>query len=58
MQLTAAIGFTVLCEEAGFHTEWWHILIGFMWFNATLWAFLELNDAQVSITDNLRKEYS
>jgi hypothetical protein len=56
MQFVAAVGFTVLIDEAGFHTDWYHVLIGFMWFNATLWAFLALNDTEVSILDTLRKE--
>lgn len=55
MQFTAACGFTVLLDEAGFHTEWWHVIIGFMWFNAIFWAFLALNDVTISISDNLHK---
>ena len=52
MQLTSATGFSVLLDDAGVNTQWWHFLIGFMAFNTALWAFLHLNDASISITDN------
>lgn len=57
MQLSAATGFTVLLDEAGLiHSQWYHVIIGFMLFNISLAVFLWLNDATVSISQHLRPD--
>ena len=57
MQLSAATGFTVLLDEAGLiHSQWYHVIIGFMLFNVSLAAFLWLNDATVNISAHLRPD--
>ena len=54
MQLSAATGFTVLLDELNIiQSQWYHVLIGFMVFNATLFTFLHLNNASVSISAHL-----
>ena len=54
MQLSAATGFTVLLDELNIiHSQWYHVLIGFMVFNASLFTFLHLNNASVSISAHL-----
>ena len=55
MQLSAATGFTVLLDELNLiHSQWYHVLIGFMVFNASLFTFLHLNNAEVSISAHLK----
>lgn len=54
MQLSAATGFTVFLDELNLiHSQWYHVLIGFMVFNASLFTFLRLNNAEVSISAHL-----
>ena len=55
MQLSAATGFTVFLDELNIiHSQWYHVLIGFMVFNASLFTFLHLNNASVSISAHLK----
>jgi len=55
MQLSAATGFTVFLDELNIiHSQWYHVLIGFMVFNASLFTFLHLNNAEVSISAHLK----
>jgi len=57
MQLTSAAGFTVFLDELNIiHSQWYHVLIGFMVFNAALFTFLHLNNAPVSISDHLKHD--
>ena len=47
MALTSATGSAVMLDEAGFTTQWYHVVLLFMVFNISMHTLLHLNSLKL-----------